>query len=107
MIGKLQALAEPKRLDILRHLKQGEMTAGQIADRFDVTRPAISHHLGVLEEAGLVSVRRDGTRRRYRLRPEGFAEMRDFIDEFWEVGLARLKRAAERRQRRGGGHGRN
>ena len=65
-----------------------------------MTRPAISQHLTVLKEAGLVSERRDGTRRLYRARPEGLEELRDFLAGFWDVRLAALKREAERKERR-------
>ena len=95
MEAALKAIAEPRRRQILRLVTDGEMTAGQIASHFDVTRPAISQHLAVLKEAGLLSERRDGTRRIYRLRPEGLSELRDFIDAMWADRLQELKRAAE------------
>jgi DNA-binding transcriptional ArsR family regulator len=91
----LQALADPRRRAILALVRDRELAAGEIAGRFDVTRPAISQHLGVLREAGLVSERRDGTRRLYRARPTGAAELRAWLEQFWDVGLARLQRAAE------------
>jgi len=62
-----------------------EMTAGAIAEHFDVTRPAISQHLKVLIEAGLVTVRPEGTRRLYRIRPEGLNEVRVFLNGFWDL----------------------
>ncbi len=71
----LRAIAEPTRREILRLVQDSELPAGQIASRFDVTRPAISQHLKVLADAGLVTVRRDGTRLLYRARPEGLAEL--------------------------------
>ena len=77
-----------------------ERSAGEIASHFDVTRPAISQHLGVLKDAGLLVERRDGTRRLYRVRPEGLTELREFLDEFWGEGLERLKTVAEDDQRR-------
>jgi DNA-binding transcriptional ArsR family regulator len=92
----LKALAEPRRVEILKLLARGEMRAGEIAERFDTTRPAISEHLRVLTEARLLVLRRDGTRRIYALREETFAELRDFLDQFWDVRVARLKAAAER-----------
>lgn len=95
MIDALQAMAEPRRLEILRHLRDGELTAGAIASRFEVTRPAISHHLAVLREAGLVEVRRQGTRRLYSIRPEAFADVADFLREFWADRLGRLKEEVE------------
>jgi DNA-binding transcriptional ArsR family regulator len=91
----LYALAEPRRREILHLLAAGELSSGEIAARFDVTRPAISQHLQTLATAGLVSVRKDGTRRLYQARPEGLAELRQYLDEFWEASLWRLKQAAE------------
>ena len=76
-----------------------ELPAGEIAAQFYVTRPAISQHLKVLVDAGLVSVRREGTRRVYRSRPEGLAEIKDLLDEFWDERLQMLKQAAEEDQR--------
>lgn len=80
-------------------LADRELPAGEIASRFDVTRPAISQHLAVLGAAGLVTERRDDTRRPYRARPEGLAEVRSWLDRFWSNGLYRLKTAAEAEQR--------
>jgi DNA-binding transcriptional ArsR family regulator len=97
----IQAISEPRRREILRLVRDGELPAGEIAARFDVTRPAISQHLTVLKNAGLVSERRAGTRRLYRARPEGLAELRSFLDSFWDETLERLKVAAEREQRKG------
>ena len=94
------ALADPHRREILRMLRQRERPAGEIAARFSVTRPAISQHLGVLVDAGLVTVRREGTRRLYRVRPEGMLELRRYLDEFWDERLLRLKDAAEEEERR-------
>jgi DNA-binding transcriptional ArsR family regulator len=104
----LKAIVEPHRRQILRLVSDGELSAGEIASRFEVTRPAISQHLTVLREAGLVTERRDGARRLYRARPEGLGEVREFLDAFWAQGLERLKTAAEReerRRRRGGARG--
>src|SRR5919201_2684744 len=97
----IQAIGEPRRREILRLVRGRELSAGDIAARFDVTRPAISQHLTVLKNAGLLIERRDGTRRLYRARPEGLAELRSFLDGFWEEGLERLKLAAEDEQRKG------
>jgi DNA-binding transcriptional ArsR family regulator len=101
----LKAIAEPRRRQILRLVREGEMTAGEIASHFAVTRPAISQHLTVLKDAGLLAERRDGTKRIYRFRPEGVRELRDFIEEMWSERLAVLGREAEReeRGRRGAG----
>src|SRR6266705_2264213 len=97
----LRAIAEPHRREILRLVWDAELSAGEIASHFEVTRPAVSQHLTVLKEAGLVAERRDGTRRLYRARPEGLAELRAFLEGFWEDSLERLKLAAEQEQRKG------
>jgi DNA-binding transcriptional ArsR family regulator len=96
----LQAIAEPRRREILMLIRAGELAAGEIAAHFDVTRPAISQHLQVLMAAGLVSVRRQGTRRLYQARPEGLADLRAFLETFWDDRLLRLKQAAEAEERR-------
>ena len=95
----LKAIAEPRRREILRLVQGGELTAGAIAAHFDVTRPAISQHLTVLRDAGLVVERRDGTRRWYRARPEGTRELRAWLEAFWDDGLSRLAAAAEQEER--------
>lgn len=100
MEAALRAIAEPRRRDILRLVWDAERSAGEIASHFEVTRPAISQHLRVLKEAGLVLERRDGTRRIYRARPEGLEELRRFLDGFWAESLAALKREAELEERR-------
>jgi DNA-binding transcriptional ArsR family regulator len=96
----LQAIAEPRRREILMLIRAGELASGQIAAHFDVTRPAISQHLQVLTAAGLVSVRKDGTRRLYQVRPEGLADLRAFLESFWDDRLLLLKQAAEAEERR-------
>ncbi len=97
----VQALSEPRRREILRLVRERELAAGEIAAHFDVTRPTISQHLTLLKNAGLITERREGTRRLYRTRPEGLAELRSFLDGFWEDGLERLTLAAEEEQRKG------
>src|SRR6184192_578156 len=101
----LKAIAAPRRRQILTLVRDDELSAGEIASHFDVTRPAISQHLNVLKEAGLVSERRNGTRRLYRARPDGLAELKEFLEEFWDVRLETLKREAEKEERKK--HGRN
>lgn len=96
----VRAIAEPRRREILSLVREDELSAGEIASRFDVTRPAISQHLTVLRDAGLLSERREGTRRLYRARPEGMTELREFLDDFWSDRLERLKLAAELDQER-------
>ena len=95
----MKAIAEPRRRQILRLVRDGELSAGEIASHFEVTRPAVSQHLTVLKEAGLVSERRNGTRRLYRARPEGLADLQAFLDEFWGERLEALKREAEREEK--------
>jgi DNA-binding transcriptional ArsR family regulator len=100
MEAVLKAIAEPRRREILRLASGGELTAGEIAARFDVTRPAISQHLTILRNAGLLEERREGTRRLYRVRPEAFGEVRAYLESFWEEGLLALKNAVESDERR-------
>ena len=95
----LKAIAAPRRRQILTLVRDGELSAGEIASHFEVTRPAVSQDLTLLKEAGLVDERRNGTRRLYRARPEGMAELRAFLEEFWDTRLDALKREAEREER--------
>lgn len=92
----LRALSDPGRRRILTLVRDEEHSAGEIAAEFTVSWPAVSQHLRVLKEAGLVTERREGTRRFYRARPEGLADVRAFLDEFWDDKLERLKREVER-----------
>lgn len=92
---QLRALAEPRRRAILDLIRDRELAAGDIAAHFEVTRPAVSQHLTVLKEAGLITERRDGVRRLYRADPTGFATLKRYVDGLWAGGLARLKAAAE------------
>ena len=95
----LHAIAEPNRRKILQLVKGRELSATEIAGYFDLTRPAISQHLQVLASAGLVTVRREGTRRMYRARPEGLEGLREFLEEFWVERLTMLKEVAEEEER--------
>jgi DNA-binding transcriptional ArsR family regulator len=106
MEAALKAIAEPRRRQILELVRGGELSAGEIAAHFDVTRPAISQHLGVLKEAGLVSERRNGTRRLYLARPEGLRDLQSFLEGFWDERLDVLRREAERKEatKRGRSH---
>jgi len=97
----IDAISDPRRREILRLVRHRELPAGQIAARFDVTRPTISQHLTVLRNAGLVGERRDGARRLYRARPEGLAELQSFLDMMWGETLERLKAAIEQDQEGG------
>jgi DNA-binding transcriptional ArsR family regulator len=96
----LRAIAGPRRRQILTLVRDAELSAGEIAARFDVTRPAVSQDLTLLKEAGLVTERRNGTRRLYRVRPEGLAPLKSFLDEFWDDRLEALKRESEREERK-------
>jgi DNA-binding transcriptional ArsR family regulator len=100
MEAALKAMAAPHRREILRLVRKGELSAGEIAAHFDVTRPAVSQHLNVLKEAGLLSERRNGTRRLYRARPQGLDELRTFLEEFWDERLQALKNEAEQEERK-------
>jgi DNA-binding transcriptional ArsR family regulator len=91
----VDAISDPRRREILRLVRDRELAAGEIAARFDVTRPTISQHLTVLRNAGLVGERRDGTRRLYHARPEALAELQSFLDGLWDDRLERLKLVAE------------
>jgi DNA-binding transcriptional ArsR family regulator len=107
MDAALKAIADPSRRRILTLVRDEERTSGEIASHFDVTRPAISQHLKVLKEAGLVNERRDGVRRLYSVRTEGLGDVRRFVEEFWSKGLVRLKEIAEaEEQKTAGGLGR-
>ena len=102
MEAALRAIAEPRRRRILELVGSRELSAGEIASHFEVTRPAISQHLGVLKEAGLVDERRNGTQRLYRARPQGLAELKAFLDGFWDEKLEALQREAERKEQQRG-----
>jgi DNA-binding transcriptional ArsR family regulator len=100
MQDMLRALAEPRRLEILRLISGDELASGEIAAHFNVSRPAISQHLQVLKAAGLVNERRSGTRHLYRTRPEAIVELRQYLEQFWDSALSRLADVAEAEQRR-------
>ena len=89
------ALADPTRRAVFERLRQGPRPVGDIARDLPVSRPAVSQHLRVLKDAGLVTERRDGTRRLYRIDPDGLAAIRDYFDDFWNEALAAFKAAAE------------
>jgi DNA-binding transcriptional ArsR family regulator len=89
------ALADPTRRAVLELLRQGPRPVGELARDLPVSRPAVSQHLRVLKDAGLVTERRDGTRRLYRIDPDGLAALRDYFDDFWNEALAAFQAAAE------------
>lgn len=91
----LKALAEPRRQQILRLVRATPRSVSEIAEQVDITQQAVSQHLQVLKDAGLVAVRQDGTRRLYAIRPEGLASLDRFLAELWPAGLQRLKAAVE------------
>ena len=96
----LDALSSPIRRDILLALRGGPLAVGELAARFPVSRPAISRHLRLLEDAGLVEGRADGARSVYSLRMAGVARVREFVDQFWDSALTRLAELAERERKR-------
>jgi DNA-binding transcriptional ArsR family regulator len=96
----IDALGDPTRRAILERLRSNPLSVGEIAAELPVSRPAVSQHLRVLREAGLVTERRNGTRRLYRLDPDGVGELRDYFDDFWTDALAAFKAEAERERRK-------
>ena len=92
---RFAALGDPNRLQVFLLLSHEPQSVAEIAGAVSVSRPAVSQHLKVLADAGLIDCEAAGTRNRYRPRPDGVASIRDFIDSMWDVGLARFKAAAE------------
>ena len=92
----LDALGDPTRRQIFEALRNGPRSVGELASGLPVSRPAVSQHLRVLKDAGLVVDRRDGTRRLYRVDPDGLAGIRTYFDSFWDEALERF--AAEARK---------
>lgn len=93
------ALAEPRRREILRLLRERPQSVNELTTHFDVSQQAVSHHLQVLKEAGLVAVRPDGQRRLYAVRAEGLESIREFLADFWPAKLDDLKRTVESNNR--------
>lgn len=91
----LDALGDPTRRAVFEVLRGGAQPVGQIAERLPVSRPAVSQHLRVLKEAGLVRDRKDGTRRLYSVDPAGLSELRGYLERYWDTALAAFKEAAE------------
>jgi DNA-binding transcriptional ArsR family regulator len=96
----LSALGDPTRRAILERLRDGPRAVGEIARGLPVSRPAVSQHLRVLREAGLVHERRDGTRHLYGVNGAGLAELRDYFERFWDEPLDAFRAAAERETER-------
>jgi DNA-binding transcriptional ArsR family regulator len=92
----LKALAEPHRRAILRLVRDRPRSVTEIAEHFDITQQAVSLHLKVLRDAGLVGVRRDGQRRLYLVDPDGMASLQEFFADLWPAGLDRLKHTVEK-----------
>src|SRR5262245_11467758 len=90
------ALADPTRRSVFERLARRAMSVGELADTLPVSRPAVSQHLKVLKEAGLVTDRAEGTRRVYQVDPSGIEAMRTYLDRFWDRALAAFKAAAEK-----------
>jgi DNA-binding transcriptional ArsR family regulator len=95
----MTALADPTRRAIFERLREGPRPVGELARELPVSRPAVSQHLRVLKEAGLVSERRNGTRRLYRIEPDAVAALRAYFDDFWSRALEAFKAAAESEER--------
>ncbi len=91
----MTALADPTRRAVFERLRAGPRAVGEIARSLPVSRPAVSQHLRVLKEAGLVRERRDGTKRLYSVNGDGLAELREYLEGFWQDALDAFKAAAE------------
>jgi DNA-binding transcriptional ArsR family regulator len=92
----ISALGDPTRKTIFERLTQGPLAVGELASDLPVSRPAVSQHLKVLKDAGLVVDRRQGTRRLYQADPQALADLRAYFDAFWDQSLAAFRTAAER-----------
>lgn len=92
----LDALGNPLRRDILMTLRRSPLSVAELSARFPVSRPAVSRHLRVLEDAGLVESRATGTLRHYSVRVAGLAPVRDYVDQFWDAALERLEALARK-----------
>jgi DNA-binding transcriptional ArsR family regulator len=96
----LEALGDGTRREIMERLRTGPRPVGELAAELPVSRPAVSQHLRVLKEAGLVTERKEGTRRIYGVEAKAIADLRAYFDSFWEQALAGFKQAAEQKGRR-------
>jgi DNA-binding transcriptional ArsR family regulator len=92
------ALSDPTRRQIFDRLSRKALSVGELAEGLPVSRPAVSQHLKVLKDAGLVVVRTEGTRNIYRVDPRGVAAMRDYLDRFWQRALASFKEEVEKKE---------
>ena len=96
---RVQVLGDPTRMAIFERLARGPLSVGEIAKGLPVTRPAVSQHLKVLKDAGLVTDERAANRRLYQIDPAGVAGVRDYFDQFWQESLHAFKQAAEKSNR--------
>lgn len=94
----LEALADPTRREVFERLRLGPSPVGRLASGMPVSRPAVSQHLRVLKEAGLVTEEQDGTRRIYRIDPKGLGQLRAWLDQFWESALDAFKAEVEKEE---------
>ena len=97
----LEALADPTRRRVFERLRAGPSPVGRLAIGLPVSRPAVSQHLKVLKEAGLVNEEQDGTRRIYRIDPQGLGALRAWLDQFWDGALDAFKAEAEQSRKDG------
>ena len=95
----LRALAEPQRARIVRLVRDTELAAGEVAEHFNITPQAVSQHLRVLKDAGVLNERRQGTKRLYSVRPEAIESVREYLDELWPSSLSALKHVVENGKR--------
>jgi DNA-binding transcriptional ArsR family regulator len=93
-LNVFDALGNPVRREILVRLRREPLAVADIAAEFSISRPAISRHLSLLEQAGLIQRREEGARNIYAIRMQGFASVRAFLDEFWDDALTRMQRLA-------------
>jgi DNA-binding transcriptional ArsR family regulator len=91
----LQALADPTRRQIFERLQKGPTSVGTLAEALPISRPAVSQHLKVLKDAGLVSERREGVRRIYGVEIRGLVELRRYLDRFWDEALDAFQHEVE------------
>ena len=98
MTNGMDALGDPTRRAIFERLADGPKAVGEIAGELPVSRPAVSQHLKVLKQAGLVTDRAEGTRRLYQLNPQGIQDLRAYFDQFWNQALASFKAAVEQEE---------
>ena len=97
MLEKIQAISDPTRFAILQLVKTDELPAGEIATHFkSMTRPAVSQHIKVLKDRGLLSERREGTKRLYSIRGEGIKDIQEYLNQFWDTRLQKLKEVIEK-----------